>query len=83
MSVFLEVPKEAWIFASALAIAFRDRFPVAPGHTLVVSIEEIETALAPPKQQPPRGRSDEPPWMRRAGRKRSMVHDPNIDWDID
>ncbi|MDB4958194.1 MAG: ATP-dependent helicase YejH [Myxococcales bacterium] len=37
MSVFLEVPEEAWIFANALAFAFRDRFPVAPGHTLVVT----------------------------------------------
>lgn len=39
MSVFLEVPEEAWIFANALAIAFRDRFPAAPGHTLVVTDE--------------------------------------------
>jgi len=37
VSVFLEVPEEAWIFANALAFAFRDRFPVAPGHTLVVT----------------------------------------------
>ena len=26
MSVFLEVPEEAWVFANALAFAFRDRF---------------------------------------------------------
>lgn len=35
--MLLEVPEEAWLFANALAFAFRDRFPVAPGHTLVVT----------------------------------------------
>jgi superfamily II DNA or RNA helicase/diadenosine tetraphosphate (Ap4A) HIT family hydrolase/SOS-response transcriptional repressor LexA len=28
---------EAWTFSNALAFAFRDRFPVSPGHTLVVT----------------------------------------------
>ena len=35
--MLLEVPEEAWIFANAQAFAFRDRFPVGPGHTLVVT----------------------------------------------
>ena len=37
MSVFLDVPEGAWVCANALAFAFRDRFPVSPGHTLVVT----------------------------------------------
>jgi len=37
VSVFLEVPEEAWIFTNELAFTFRDRFPVAPGRTLVVT----------------------------------------------
>ncbi len=37
MSVFLEVPEAVWVCANALAFAFRDRFPVSPGHTLVVT----------------------------------------------
>jgi superfamily II DNA or RNA helicase/diadenosine tetraphosphate (Ap4A) HIT family hydrolase len=35
--VFLEVPEAAWVCSNALAFAFRDRFPVTPGHTLVVT----------------------------------------------
>jgi superfamily II DNA or RNA helicase/diadenosine tetraphosphate (Ap4A) HIT family hydrolase/SOS-response transcriptional repressor LexA len=35
--VFLDVPEQAWVCANALAFAFRDRFPVSPGHTLVVT----------------------------------------------
>jgi len=37
VSVFLEVPEAAWVCSNALAFAFRDRFPVTPGHTLVVT----------------------------------------------
>ena len=37
VSVFLEVPESAWVAANPLAFAFRDRFPVAPGHTLIVT----------------------------------------------
>jgi diadenosine tetraphosphate (Ap4A) HIT family hydrolase len=37
VSVFLEVPEAAWICANELAFAFRDRFPVSPGHTLIVT----------------------------------------------
>lgn len=35
--MFLEVPEEAWVCANDLAFAFRDRFPVSRGHTLVVT----------------------------------------------
>ena len=35
--MFLEVPEAVWVCANALAFAFRDRFPVSPGHTLVVT----------------------------------------------
>ena len=35
--MFLEVPEAAWVCAGDLAFAFRDRFPVSPGHTLVVT----------------------------------------------
>lgn len=37
MSVFLEVPEAAWVAANELAFAFRDRYPVSRGHTLVVT----------------------------------------------
>jgi superfamily II DNA or RNA helicase/diadenosine tetraphosphate (Ap4A) HIT family hydrolase/SOS-response transcriptional repressor LexA len=37
VSVFLEVPEAAWVGANELAFAFRDRFPVSPGHTLIVT----------------------------------------------
>jgi diadenosine tetraphosphate (Ap4A) HIT family hydrolase len=37
VSVFLEVPEAVWVCANALAFAFHDRFPVSPGHTLVVT----------------------------------------------
>ena len=35
--MFLEVPEAAWVCANELAFAFRDRFPVSPGHTLIVT----------------------------------------------
>lgn len=37
MSVFLEVPEASWVAANELAFAFRDRYPVSRGHTLVVT----------------------------------------------
>ena len=35
-SPFLDVPAESWTADNELAFSFRDRFPVSPGHTLVV-----------------------------------------------
>jgi diadenosine tetraphosphate (Ap4A) HIT family hydrolase len=37
MSVFLEVARTEWVAENARAFAFRDRYPVSPGHTLVVT----------------------------------------------
>lgn len=42
VSVFLDVPSSAWIASNAYAFAFRDRDPVSPGHTLVVTHRVIE-----------------------------------------
>jgi diadenosine tetraphosphate (Ap4A) HIT family hydrolase len=36
-SVFLDVPPSAWVASNAHAFAFRDKYPVSPGHTLVVT----------------------------------------------
>jgi diadenosine tetraphosphate (Ap4A) HIT family hydrolase len=35
-SVFLDIPEAAWVASNNLAFAIRDRFPVSPGHTLIV-----------------------------------------------
>jgi diadenosine tetraphosphate (Ap4A) HIT family hydrolase len=35
-SPFLALPASAWVASNALAFAVRDRYPVSPGHTLVV-----------------------------------------------
>lgn len=37
MSVFLAIPEDAWVASNALAFAVRDRYPVSPGHTLVIT----------------------------------------------
>ena len=37
MSVFLEIPGSEWLASNAQAFAIRDRFPVSPGHTLVIT----------------------------------------------
>lgn len=34
---FLSVPREEWVCDSLSCFAFRDRFPVSPGHTLIVT----------------------------------------------
>ena len=36
-SPFHAVPEREWVASNALAFAVRDRFPVSPGHTLVVT----------------------------------------------
>jgi superfamily II DNA or RNA helicase/diadenosine tetraphosphate (Ap4A) HIT family hydrolase/SOS-response transcriptional repressor LexA len=35
--VFLDVPEREWVVANGHAFAIRDRFPVSPGHTLVIT----------------------------------------------
>ena len=42
-SPFLHVPPTAWVAANDLAFAFRDRYPVSPGHTLVVTRRVVPT----------------------------------------
>jgi superfamily II DNA or RNA helicase/diadenosine tetraphosphate (Ap4A) HIT family hydrolase/SOS-response transcriptional repressor LexA len=42
-SPFLEVPEAEWVASNELAFAIRDRFPVSPGHTLVVTRRVVST----------------------------------------
>lgn len=35
--MLLDVPETSWVCSNELAFAFRDRFPVSPGHTLIVT----------------------------------------------
>lgn len=37
MSVFLDIPSTQWVASNGHAFAIRDRFPVSPGHTLVIT----------------------------------------------
>lgn len=43
MSPLLEIPEGDWIAANELAFAVRDRFPVSPGHALVVTRRVVPT----------------------------------------
>ena len=42
-STFLDVPPASWVASNAHAFAIRDRFPVSPGHSLVISRRPIAT----------------------------------------
>jgi diadenosine tetraphosphate (Ap4A) HIT family hydrolase len=42
-SPFLEIPSSNWVASNELAFALRDRFPVSPGHTLVVPRRLVAT----------------------------------------
>ena len=42
-SPFLAVPESDWIVANDLAFAIRDRYPVTPGHTLVIPRRPVAT----------------------------------------
>ncbi|WP_437819418.1 HIT domain-containing protein [Sorangium sp. So ce1078] len=42
-SPFLEAPASSWVASNTLAFALRDRFPVSPGHTLVIPRRLIAT----------------------------------------
>ena len=42
-SPFLGVPEGARVGANGLAFAIRDKYPVTPGHTLVVPFREVAT----------------------------------------
>jgi diadenosine tetraphosphate (Ap4A) HIT family hydrolase len=40
---FLALPASAWVASNALAFAVRDRYPVSPGHTLIVPRRLVAT----------------------------------------
>lgn len=40
-SPFAQVPSSEWTASNELAFAIRDRFPVSPGHTLVITRREV------------------------------------------
>lgn len=42
-SPFLEAPTSSWVASNTLAFALRDRFPVSPGHTLVIPHRLVAT----------------------------------------
>jgi diadenosine tetraphosphate (Ap4A) HIT family hydrolase len=51
-SPFLAVPPSEWVAANALAFALRDRYPVSPGHTLVIPRRLVPTWFeATPEEQ--------------------------------
>jgi diadenosine tetraphosphate (Ap4A) HIT family hydrolase len=51
-SPFLSLPESAWVASNELVFAIRDRFPVSPGHTLIVSRRLVETWFdATPEEQ--------------------------------
>ncbi|MEY3457213.1 MAG: hypothetical protein RL215_370, partial [Planctomycetota bacterium] len=43
MSPFLQIPSEQWLAANEFAFAVQDRFPVSPGHSLVVTRRLVPT----------------------------------------
>ncbi|HET7787016.1 MAG TPA: HIT family protein [Myxococcales bacterium] len=42
-SPFLDLPESSWVASNALAFAARDRYPVSPGHTLVITRRVVPT----------------------------------------
>lgn len=42
-SPFLKVPESEWVASNELAFALRDRYPVSPGHTLVIPRRPVPT----------------------------------------
>lgn len=42
-SPFLSIPESAWTASNELAFAFRDKYPVSSGHTLVVPRRVVAT----------------------------------------
>jgi diadenosine tetraphosphate (Ap4A) HIT family hydrolase len=51
-SPFLAIPESEWVASNALAFAIRDRYPVSPGHTLVIPRRQVATWFeATPEEQ--------------------------------
>ena len=44
-SPFLTLPERAHVADNSLAFAVEDRYPVSPGHTLVVARREVRTSF--------------------------------------
>lgn len=44
-SPFLLIPETAWVAQNDLAFAVRDRYPVSPGHTLVITKREVPSCF--------------------------------------
>lgn len=42
-SPFLQLPTSEWVASNDLAFAIRDRYPVSPGHTLIIPRREVAT----------------------------------------
>ncbi len=42
-SPFLALPQSAWVASNAFAFAVRDRYPVSPGHTLIITRRVVPT----------------------------------------
>jgi diadenosine tetraphosphate (Ap4A) HIT family hydrolase len=42
-SPFLDLPESSWVASNALAFAARDRYPVSPGHTLIITRRVVPT----------------------------------------
>jgi diadenosine tetraphosphate (Ap4A) HIT family hydrolase len=42
-SPFLQLPASEWVASNDLAFAIRDRYPVSPGHTLIIPRREVAT----------------------------------------
>ena len=54
-SSFLTILQSAWAASNSLAFAIRERYPVSPGHTLVITKRPVATWFdASPDEQPRR-----------------------------
>ncbi|NCY17906.1 MAG: HIT domain-containing protein, partial [Actinobacteria bacterium] len=42
-SPFVSIPAAEWLCANGLCVAFFDRFPVSPGHVLVITRRVVPT----------------------------------------
>jgi len=50
-SPFLEIPPSQWVASNDLAFAIRDRFPVSPGHTLIITKRLVATWFEATRQE--------------------------------
>jgi len=50
-SPFLQVPESEWVASNAQGFALRDRYPVSPGHTLVIPRRPVATWFEATKEE--------------------------------